>query len=105
MMHQAPTLTNVIKKEIPFYDTDAIRVVWHGNYLRYLEEDTLVIDTKYIPSKSAKLMFEYVIRRESDNEIVLEAETTQLFLTREGKFELSSPEFLVKWREKIKNLH
>ena len=144
MMHQAPTLTNVIKKEIPFYDTDAIRVVWHGNYLRYLEDgreafgkqygleymhifdsgyyapivdlhvkykktttlgDTLVIETKYIPSKSAKLMFEYVIRRESDNEIVLEAETTQLFLTREGKFELSSPEFLVKWREKIKNSH
>ncbi len=138
-----PTLTNVIQKEIPFYDTDAIRVVWHGNYLRYLEDgreafgkqygleylhifnsgyyapivdlrvkykktstlgDTLIIETRYIPSKSAKLMFEYTIYRSSDNEVVLEAQTTQLFLTRDGKFELSSPKFLVEWREKINDL-
>ena len=26
------------EKIIPFYDVDAMRVTWHGNYVKYLEE-------------------------------------------------------------------
>ena len=26
------------EKTIPFYDVDPMRVVWHGNYVKYLEE-------------------------------------------------------------------
>lgn len=26
------------EKVIPFYDVDPMRVVWHGNYVKYLEE-------------------------------------------------------------------
>jgi len=31
-------ITNTITKEIPFYDLDPMAVVWHGNYVKYLEE-------------------------------------------------------------------
>lgn len=30
-------LTSLLHLEVPFYDVDAYRVVWHGNYARYLE--------------------------------------------------------------------
>lgn len=143
VMQTAPhSLTNTIRKEIPFYDTDAIQMVWHGNYIKYLEDgreafgkqfgleylhifnsgylapivdlhikylktttlgDSILIKTTYVPTESAKLVFKYAIYRESDMQMVAKAESTQLFLTREGKFELSTPDFLRKWREKVQS--
>jgi hypothetical protein len=47
------------------------------------------------------LMFTYTIYREKDHEILLKATSTQLFLTRDGVFELSSPKFLKEWRQNI----
>lgn len=133
-----PKLTNTIKKRIPFYEVDAIHMLWHGNYVKYLEDgreafgeefgisymkifnsgyfapivdlhlkykktasmgDILIVETTYVPSKSAKLMFEYKITRESDGATILKATSTQLFVTKDGVFELNIPEFLKKWRE------
>jgi acyl-CoA thioester hydrolase len=133
-----PKLTNTIKKRIPFYEVDAIHMLWHGNYVKYLEDgreafgeefgisymkifnsgyfapivdlhlkykktasmgDILIVETTYVPSKSAKLMFEYKITRESDGATILKATSTQLFVTKDGVFELNVPEFLKKWRE------
>lgn len=31
-------LTDTIKIRAPFYDVDAIQMVWHGNFLKYLEQ-------------------------------------------------------------------
>jgi acyl-CoA thioester hydrolase len=31
-------LTSYIDIKVPFYDVDSMRVVWHGYYVRYLEE-------------------------------------------------------------------
>ena len=31
-------MTIQYEKTIPFYDVDPMRVVWHGNYIKYLEE-------------------------------------------------------------------
>ena len=33
-----PKLTNTIKKKISFYEVDAIHMVWHGNYVKFLED-------------------------------------------------------------------
>ena len=63
-------------------------------------DDVLRIETTYIPTESAKLMFEYAIWRESDNELILTATSTQLFVTNEGEFELSTPDFVRAWRAK-----
>ncbi|MDC0535786.1 acyl-CoA thioesterase [Francisellaceae bacterium] len=30
-------LSNTIEIEIPFYDVDAMNIVWHGNYIKYFE--------------------------------------------------------------------
>ena len=64
-------------------------------------DDILLVTIKYRPSRGAKLVFEYEIRKEKDNTLVLTAETTQLFTNLQGELETSSPEFLNEW--KIKN--
>lgn len=63
--------------------------------------DTLIVETTYVPCDSAKLMFTYIIYREKDNAILLKATSTQLFLTKDGVLELSSPTFLKEWRQNI----
>lgn len=32
-----PMMESVLELEIPFHDLDPMRVVWHGNYFKYLE--------------------------------------------------------------------
>ena len=36
-MKTNPILTNSIELEVPFFDVDAMHVVWHGHYVKYLE--------------------------------------------------------------------
>lgn len=36
-MSKKAYLSNSIELEVQFYDVDAMRVVWHGNYVKYLE--------------------------------------------------------------------
>ncbi len=125
--------------DIHFYDVDSVKIVWHGNYLKYLEngreafgkkygigymdmynqgfvtpivdihvrylnpvvyEETLVIETSYVHSKAAKLIFSYTIYRKKDMSIVAKAETTQLFMTKDGVFEISAPDFYREWKNK-----
>lgn len=117
---------------------DAIRMVWHGNYVKYLEEgreawgeqfglsyihifdngyvvpvvdlhikyknsaymgDELVIETTYVPTKAAKLQFEYRIWRKSDGAEIVTATSTQLFVTAQGEFDPSTPAFVNEWRQ------
>lgn len=131
-------LTSSITRKIAFYDMDAIRMVWHGNYVKYLEEgreawgeqfglsylhifdngyvvpvvdlhikyknsaymgDELVIETTYVPSKAAKLQFEYRIWRKSDGAEIVTATSTQLFVTAQGEFDPSTPAFVNEWRQ------
>ncbi|HOU67656.1 MAG TPA: thioesterase family protein [Paludibacteraceae bacterium] len=63
-------------------------------------DDIIIIETTYIPSLAAKLMFEYNIYRKSDHALVLKASTIQLFMTKDGAFEISTPPFLAEWRQK-----
>ena len=130
-------LTAIVKRKIAFYEMDAIRMVWHGNYVKFLEEgreawgeqfglsymqifnngyvvpvvdlhiqyknsahmgDVLVIETTYVPCKAAKLQFEYHIYRESDGATIIKATSTQLFVTADGLFDPSTPDFVSSWR-------
>lgn len=132
-------LTAATEVEIHFYDVDSIDMVWHGNYVKYLEngreafgkkfgigyldiynlgyvtpivelqiryknsvkfDETLIVETTYVPARSAKLIFDYVIYRKSDKTIVAEASTTQLFMTRAGEFEVSTPDFYREWKKR-----
>jgi acyl-CoA thioesterase FadM len=44
-------------------------------------------------------MFDYKITRESDGATILTASTTQLFVTKEGEFEITVPDFIREWRK------
>jgi hypothetical protein len=66
-------------------------------------DDIIIIETTYIPSLAAKMMFEYNIYRKSDHALVLKASTIQLFKTKDGAFEISTPPFLAEWRQKWNN--
>lgn len=135
--HPGRALTNVLTRGVPFHELDAIQMLWHGNYVKLLEEgreafgeqyglsyrsifehgytvpvvdlhirylqsarmgDRLVIETTCVPVRSAKLAFNYIIRRESDRAVLATADTVQLFVTRDGTFDPSTPEFVSAWR-------
>ena len=133
------TLTASIEVEVHFYDVDSINMVWHGHYVKYLEqareafgrqygmayldvyaagyttpivdmhirykqiahfEDKLRVEIRYVPCRSAKIIYDYTIFNQADGSVVAEAQTTQLFMTREGAFEVSAPDFYREWRER-----
>jgi acyl-CoA thioester hydrolase len=129
------------RKEIlvRFSEVDSMRIVWHGNYLKYFEDgresfglkynlgyldvyrhnvmiplvkiacdykrpleygDTAVIETRYIPTEAAKIVFEYTIYRKHNMEIAVTGSSTQVFLTPGGELLLTNPEFYTGWKKK-----
>jgi acyl-CoA thioester hydrolase len=129
------------RKEIVvrFSEVDSMRIVWHGNYLKYFEDgresfglkynlgyldvyrhnvmipivrvncdykrpleygDTAIVETRYIPTEAAKIVFEYAIYRKKDMEISATGSSMQVFLTPEGELLLTSPAFYIGWQEK-----
>ena len=73
-------------------------------HLRYHQmatvDDVLLVTINYRPMEGGKLVFEYEICREQDGAKVLTAETTQLFVTREGEFYPACPPFFDEWKER-----
>ena len=129
------------RKEIivRFSEVDSMRIVWHGNYLKYFEDgresfgmkyslgyldvykhnvmiplvkidcdykrpleygDIAIVETRFVPQEAAKLVFNYRIYRQRDNELAATGSSTQVFLTPKGELLLTAPEFFVGWRNK-----
>jgi len=129
------------RKEITvrFSEVDSMRIVWHGNYLKYFEDgresfglkydlgylevykhnvmipivkvncdlkrpleygDVAIIETRYIPTEAAKIIFKYTIYRKKNSEVVATGDTMQVFLTPEGELILTSPPFYTGWQKK-----
>lgn len=61
--------------------------------------DIGVVETKFINSPAAKMTFQYIIKNTS-NEIIATAETTQVFTDINGELLLLNPEFFEKWKKK-----
>ncbi|RLD88662.1 MAG: acyl-CoA thioesterase [Bacteroidetes bacterium] len=130
------------RKEITirFSEVDSMAIVWHGNYVKYLEEgresfgnrfgisyldiyankmmapvvnmdisfkrqvkygETIIVETKYIDQKAAKLVFNYRIYRKENNELVATATTTQVFIDLNYEMLLYPPEFALEWKRKM----
>lgn len=130
-------LTERITTRVRFDEVDALGIVWHGNYVKYLEdgreawgrkygipymtifrehgfsvplvklnmdykrplryEENCIIETRFINCEAAKIQLAYTIYNEA-SEVVLTAESTQVFLNKEGELQLIMPEFLQKWK-------
>ncbi len=134
-------LISELEFDIRFSETDAMGVVWHGNYLKYFEDgreafakqfgmsyleihshqyfvpivkseinhkspiyygQRAKIITKMIPSKAAKIIFEYEIINLSTQLISAKGSTTQVFLREKSReLELQFPAFYVDWEKKV----
>ena len=62
--------------------------------------DVLIVETKYIPTDAAKIVFSYTITRKKDDEVMASGRSTQVFLTPDGELLLNSPEFYTGWKRK-----
>ncbi|MGN1211839.1 MAG: acyl-CoA thioesterase [Candidatus Cryptobacteroides sp.] len=132
-------LSETIRIRVRFSEVDSIKMVWHGNYVKYLEDareafgrkygleymtiyrngflaPMYEMHMKYVKSATiddilcikivwkevigAKLVFDYEIRRESDGELVLTAESVQLFTSNEGELQLLCPPFYEEWKRR-----
>ncbi|WP_149243364.1 acyl-CoA thioesterase [Dyadobacter sp. 32] len=133
-------LSSEIEIDIRFSETDAMGVVWHGNYLKFFEDgreafgksfgleyltifdrgyftpiirseidhkapvyygQVIKVITKYIPSKSAKIQFEYEVINISTGMLCAVGKTVQVFLEKESRtLELITPDFYREWKER-----
>lgn len=126
--------------KVRFGEVDSMGIVWHGNYVKYIEEgresfgkkygisyldiyaqgimapvvnmiidykkqvkygDVLVIETEFVDTKAAKIVFNFKIFRKSDNELVVIAQTTQVFIDMEREMILYPPQFVLDWKKKV----
>lgn len=130
-----------IEVNIRFSDTDAMGVVWHGNYLRLLEDgreafgkhfgmdyldvhkngfftpivkselehkspiyygEKARVITRFIPSKAAKMVFEYEVFNANTGQLSATGKTIQVFLHAESRtLELNTPEFFEIWKKSV----
>lgn len=131
-------LSSEIEIDIRFSETDAMGVVWHGNYLKFFEDgrehfgktygleyltifnsgyftpivkseidhkaavyygDKIKVITKYMPTRSAKILFEYEVINLKTNELCAHGKTVQVFLNKETRtLELLNPGFYQNWK-------
>lgn len=126
--------------QVRFSELDPLKVVWHGNYVRYLEDareefgrifgigyselvrngyyapvydlhmryeqpammdEFLLIKITFRPVHGAKMVFDYEIRREKDNALVMKATSIQLFETMDGEFSPVEPDFYRVWLSRV----
>ena len=126
--------------DIRFSEVDSMGVVWHGNYVKFLEDgresfgskygltylevasrgfatpivemnlsykrsarygERLIIETEFVNSEAAKIIFKYTIYRESDMEVLVKAKTVQVFTDQNGQLILTSPPFFVDWKKSL----
>lgn len=140
MKVQEAALTNRTTLRVRFSEVDSMEVVWHGEYVRYMEDgreafgrqygigyteirdagyvvpmvdlnirykqslkygESAIVETRYIRMDAAKILFEYIIFRESDGEVVATGSSTQVFVNIQTELlELNNPDFYIAWKEK-----
>jgi len=139
-MEKTKKLVSTVKTKIRFSEVDSMRVVWHGNYVKYLEDgrehfgaeyglgyydvfnyglmtpivkleidyktvikygEEIIIETEYVSSKAAKIVFKYKIFNAKTKKIALTATTTQVFIDTKEVLHLTNPDFYVEWQKKM----
>lgn len=133
------TLIDKHRIRVRFSEVDSMHVVWHGSYIKYLEDgresfgrrfgigytdvlsngysmpvvklncnyksplrygDEAIVETHFINSNAAKILFEYYIYRAGDYSLVLDASSMQVFLNQADELELLSPAFFIDWKKR-----
>ena len=136
----AKRLIDRTEVKVRFGEVDSMGIVWHGNYVKYIEEgresfgkkygisyldiysnnvmapvvnmnvdfkkqvkygDMLIVETEFIETPAAKIKFDFRIFRKSDKELVVTAQSTQVFIDLNHDMLLYPPEFVLDWKKKV----
>ncbi|HSH66445.1 MAG TPA: acyl-CoA thioesterase [Bacteroidia bacterium] len=62
--------------------------------------DTIIIETTYVDSPAAKIIFNYKLYRTSDMALVASGESIQIFMDINEELHITLPDFFVKWKKK-----
>lgn len=139
-MNKMKVLKDRAEVKVRFGEVDSMGIVWHGNYVKYIEEgresfgkkygisyldiyaqgvmapvvnmnidykkqvkygDVLIIETEFVDTRAAKIIFNFKIFRKSDNELVVTAQTTQVFIDMNREMVLYPPQFVLDWKKKV----
>lgn len=93
------------------YDLGYMKIFSNGYYAPLVEmsfkyKKPLVYESKptivitYIPTESAKIVFEYEIIDEKDGTVYATGRTVQVFMDRDYQLVWENPEFYRRWKEK-----
>ena len=132
-------LTSVVEFPVRFSEVDSMQIVWHGHYMKYMEEgrenfgrkfginymiikeygylapvvklscdykktlsyeDRVIVETSYIDSDAAKIIYSFRIFRASDKQLVATGESVQVFLDMSSELVLTIPPFFEAWKKK-----
>lgn len=61
--------------------------------------DSVIIETTYVDSAAAKIVFNYRISRVSDDELVATGSSTQVFINMEHELFITIPPFFEQWKK------
>jgi acyl-CoA thioester hydrolase len=61
--------------------------------------DVAIVETRFINTEAAKILFNYQIFRKADHELMATGNSMQVFLTPEGELLLTSPRFFIDWKK------
>lgn len=125
--------------EVRFGEVDSMRIVWHGNYIKYFEDgredfgrkynlgylqaeemgyllpiveikadykkplkygETAIVETSFIDSPSAKLIFEYIIYEEKTRDVICKGRSVQVFLNHNLQLQVCIPSIFEEWKQK-----
>jgi len=70
----------------------------YKRFLRY--EDTVVVETTYIPTESAKINFQYRLLNPQTGELVVKGSSMQVFVHKDDfALQLTNPDFFLAWKQ------
>lgn len=126
--------------KVRFGEVDSMGIVWHGNYVKYIEEgresfgkkygisyldiysndvmapvvkmkvdfkkqvkygEILIVETEFVDTEATKIIFDFRIFRESDEQLVATAQTTQVLIDLNHEMLYYPPDFVIDWKRKV----
>lgn len=70
----------------------------YKNSLKF--EDHAVVETRFVTTEAAKIIFQYKIKDKKTGKLIATAETIQVFVDKDGQLSLTNPDFYVEWKKK-----
>lgn len=64
--------------------------------IRYTDE--VLLETRYVDSQAAKIIFEYKLYKKKDGEIFATGRSEQVFLDKSQQLQLTTPGFFDQWK-------